>query len=348
MHATPVWPLHLKPALKPLQPTWLVGGPCGDAIGEALDNHTLAEAVILTRNMSNEWNKGVAILKSLEPRFRGNRERVLDIGLAEAIGIQFASAHNMLNFYLMRSRLFDLPPADALGLLAAMEAIVRQEIQNSQRLDVLCAADSRLGFHCEAERHQYFGARLTWRVAVLNDLLATEFVEYRTALQAGKPLSLFAEGRAVYTCGSGWTDCRTYRWQAQFDNDILTLRVEMKAPNRAGSFTAYFCDPFVTSHFWEINFDTSGAVSDSREIGLQAEPYTTPGGVHGVTLRVPSQGLLLLDPSARAYAFNLFNRGLVADNWPSGMDETDLGKYRLALGRFNPRKMGYLRMPAAK
>ena len=34
MHAAPVWPLHLKPALKQLQPTWLVGGPCGDAIGE--------------------------------------------------------------------------------------------------------------------------------------------------------------------------------------------------------------------------------------------------------------------------------------------------------------------------
>ena len=139
MHATPVWPLHLKPALRPLQPTWLVGGPCGDAIGEALDNHTLAEAVILTRSMSEEWNKGVAILKSLEPRFRGNRERMLDIGLAEAIGIQFGSAHNMLNFYLMRSRLFDLPPSDALRQLAAMEDIVRQEIRNSQRLDVaLC------------------------------------------------------------------------------------------------------------------------------------------------------------------------------------------------------------------
>jgi len=45
----------------------------------------------------------------------------------------------MLNFYLMRSRLFDLPPADALRLLAAMETIVRQEIRNSERLAVLCA-----------------------------------------------------------------------------------------------------------------------------------------------------------------------------------------------------------------
>ena len=141
LHATPVWPLHLKPALKPLQPTWLVGGPCGDAIGEALDNHTLAEAVILTRQMSEEWDKGVAILKSLEPTFRKNRQRMLDIGLAEAIGIQFASAHNMLNFYLMRSHLFDLPPTDGLRQLGAMEAIVRDEIRHSRRLDMLCAVD---------------------------------------------------------------------------------------------------------------------------------------------------------------------------------------------------------------
>ena len=122
----------------------------------------------------------------------------------------------------------------------------------------------------------------------------------------------------------------------------------MKAPKAAGSFTAYLCDPFVTSHFWEVRFSTSGIVSDSREIGLRAEPYTTSEGVHGVTLRIPLQGLLLLDPTGRAYAFNLFNSGLGADNWPTGMDEADLGKYRLALGRFNPRKMGYLRLSSAE
>jgi hypothetical protein len=122
----------------------------------------------------------------------------------------------------------------------------------------------------------------------------------------------------------------------------------MKAPRTVGSFTAYLCDPFVTSHFWEIQFSTAGTVSDSREVGLRAEPYTTSGGVHGVTLRIPSQGLLLLDPTGREYAFNLFNSGLGADNWPTGMDESDLGTYRLALGRFNPRTMGYLRLFSAE
>lgn len=342
LHATPVWPLYLKPALEPLQPTWLVGGPCGDAVGEALDNHTLAEAVILTRQMAEEWDKGFALLKALGPTFSGNRARTLDIGLAEAIGIQFASAHDMLRFYLMRSLLFDLPPADALKSLTDMEKIVRDEIRHSERLAVLCAADSRLGFHSEAERHQYFPARLAWRAEVLRDLLATEFPEYRAAFQAGRQVSRFAEGRARYTCGSGWTACNSYRWRADRDGGDAVLKLEMKTPKTEGSFLLYLCDPFAAVHFWEVRVSTSGAVSDSREIGLAAEPYRTPEGARGVALRLPSAALQLFDSSGRACAFNVFSAKTRSDNWPTGMDESDLGTYRLALGLFKPQKMGYL------
>jgi hypothetical protein len=293
--------------------------------------------------MSEEWNKGVALMKTLEPRYRENRERMLDIGLVEAIGLQFASGYNTMRFYLMRRQLFDLSPSDAQKYLTVMETIVREEIKNSQRLQVLCAADSRLGFHSEAERHQYCGTRLQWRVAVLNDLLATEFPEYRAAFQAGRQVSRFAEGRAVYTCGSGWTDCRTYRWQAQRDHGDIVLTVEMKDKNANGSFSMYLCDAFATAHFWEINFLTGGSISDSRGIGPRNKPYTTPEGRNGVTVRVPSEGLLILDPSGRTYAFNIFNSRIMADSWPTGMDESDLKTYRLALGRFKPQKMGYLK-----
>jgi hypothetical protein len=68
MHAGPVWPLYLKPALKPLAPTWKPDfPPSGDAIGECLENHTLEEAMILCRQLSEMWNQGVALLNSLKP-----------------------------------------------------------------------------------------------------------------------------------------------------------------------------------------------------------------------------------------------------------------------------------------
>jgi hypothetical protein len=110
-----------------------------------------------------------------------------------------------------------------------------------------------------------------------------------------------------------------------------------------GSFAMYLCGAIVATHFWEINFSTGGSISDSRGIGQRNKPYTTPEGRNGVTVRIPSEGLLILDPSGGTYAFNIFNSRIMADNWPTGIDESDLKTYRLALGRFKPQKTGYLK-----
>ncbi len=114
----------------------------------------------------------------------------------------------------------------------------------------------------------------------------------------------------------------------------------MKDKNANGSFAMYFCDALVTTHFGEVNFSTGGSISDSRGIGPRSKPYTTPEGRNGVIVRIPSEGSLILDPSGRTYAFNIFNSRLMADNWPTATDESDLKTYRLALGRFKPQKTG--------
>jgi hypothetical protein len=283
-----------------------------------------------------------ALVKGLEAKFSGNRARTLDIGLAEALGIQCASMHNMLRFYLMRARLFDLPPADALTSLADMEALVREEIRHSERLAVLCAATRVSGSTPKPSVTSISKPDSNGAPRCCGTCWRRMFTEYRAAFQAGRQVSRFAEGRARYACGSGWTACKSYRWRADRDGGDVVLKAEMMAPKTDGSFMIYLCDPFAAVHFWEIRASTSGTVSDSREIGLTAEPYCTPDGARGVALRLPCAALHLLDPSERAYAFNLFNAGTRSDNWPTGMDESDLGGYRLALGLFKPQKMGYL------
>ena len=107
MHDGPVWPLFLKPADAPLSPTWQIGSsvtrkpwpPSGDRIGECLgDILTLGETTELARRMSTSWDRGVALLDELEPRYGNDPDRILDIGIAKALGIQFRSGYNISPF----------------------------------------------------------------------------------------------------------------------------------------------------------------------------------------------------------------------------------------------------------
>ncbi|NLF94497.1 MAG: hypothetical protein GX564_11485, partial [Oligosphaeraceae bacterium] len=64
MQFGPIWPLHLKIELLPLGPTWKPDyPPSGDCIGECLENHTLEEALLLSRRISSEWDRGLRILQ---------------------------------------------------------------------------------------------------------------------------------------------------------------------------------------------------------------------------------------------------------------------------------------------
>ena len=52
-HAGAAWPLYADVRLKPLGRTWKpLDAPSGDTIGEALENHTLDEAIILADRMA--------------------------------------------------------------------------------------------------------------------------------------------------------------------------------------------------------------------------------------------------------------------------------------------------------
>ena len=97
--------------------------------GESLDTPvnamenvlTLKETVELCRRMSTTWDKGVAILNKLEPKYINEPERILDIGVAKALGIQFRSGYNILRFYLLREEMLRMEGKERLDILKQLD-----------------------------------------------------------------------------------------------------------------------------------------------------------------------------------------------------------------------------------
>ena len=175
LHNAIAWPLHLFPVDEPISPTWLLKHfpeVSGDRVGECLGyHHTLPEALELSRRMERLWDEGLAELLPLRNSYPNDEERLKDIGLAEAVGLQIRSAVNVLEFYRLREELLYLRKDN----LAAMAELVRKEIANTRRMRELCLADSRLGYHSEAEGYLFFPEKLEARVALLEELLEKDF-----------------------------------------------------------------------------------------------------------------------------------------------------------------------------
>ncbi len=263
MHSGVIWPLFPEIALKPLAPTWKPDfGYSGDVIGECLGNHTLEEAVILTRRMADGWKKGLKLWQSC-----GSHP---DIGVAEALSIQFRSASDILNFYLLREKLIaGIRPA---ATLDAMEEIVRREIGNSERLIPLCKADSRLGFHSEAESHQYDPDRLHWRISQLKNLLLHDF----PAIRRNHCIPRSAE---VPSYRGGWIAVGTMRWCAEWKQDGLHFRLQCRenADCETDKVLIATLNRPATGMPWLIEAFSDGRKTDNRG-GSEVQISRRPGG----------------------------------------------------------------------
>ena len=207
MHDGPAWPLHLVPRRLPLAPTWQIGyPPSGDYIAECVTNgFTLDEILTLCERMATSWNQGVRILKQLRRHFQSNPERLADIRLATVLGLQFRSGYHIIRFYHLREQLADTrKPGKRQALLQEMKRIVRAELKVSAELLPLAEADSRLGFHSEAEGYKYFPALIRWRIEQLQNLLRREFPLVERQARHDEPLFPDYTGEQpadeAYTC----------------------------------------------------------------------------------------------------------------------------------------------------
>jgi hypothetical protein len=276
MHDGPVWPLLLKPLDAPLSPTWQISSsttlkpwpPSGDRIGECLWSApykidesvenllTLKETVELCRRMSTNWDKGVEILNKLESKYKNEPERILDIGVAKALGIQFHSGYNILRFYMLREQMLRMEGMDRLNILNQLSHIINEELDLDKQLLELCEKDSRLGFHSEAEGYKYFPEKIRWRMQQLKNVLANDVPEFKKLIRDGKLLFPEYTGKepaglvayAIPSAGSLWssvgfdtprglqwqscsysTDKSAIRWAATYDADALYIIVSDSA-----------------------------------------------------------------------------------------------------------------------
>ena len=254
MHDGAVWPLHLQLTRRQMPRSWKPDlFPAGDAIGESMFNHTLAETTILTRRMADNWAKGMEIFKEIEPLFADRKERRLDSTLYRAINIHMASGANIMEFYLLRNMLLD-SPADPAPLLDRIDEIINQEIANSTTLAELCEADARLGYHSEAEVYKYFPERLRWRVEMLQNLLKGTFARSREYANAGKPLGeLLGEKGELHSLNTEY-DTGKVTWQATKSGSTIDFKIRCRRTPGAKNerFYMFFVDPKGEVAPWNI------------------------------------------------------------------------------------------------
>jgi hypothetical protein len=367
MHDGPVWPLLLKPRDAPLAPTWLLASnstrqpypPSGDRIGESfMEALTLGETVELARRMSASWDRGLEILRDLEPRFRGERERMLDIGVARALGIQFRSGYNILRFYQLREQMFRAAGKGRLEMLRQLNSIIREELAGDEQLLALCLRDSRLGFHSEAEGYKYFPEKIKWRMGQLRNVLATDFPDLERTIRADKPLfpeytGVQPEGAVMHSVRSGPQVGETpgLRWEAMgpdlqwtATHDAETLYVIVAGRSRSLSSVLVKVEP---RRLWPARQFLFAPGTEPRKAmqeyvsqqSVEGRVVTDPGGWRAV-VRIPLKSIgpeaALLNPLR--VDVQVQRPGVGLSTWCPQHPVAS----RLNLGSDNPADLGWL------
>lgn len=283
VHAGIVWPLHFDIGMRPLNPTWKPdGAPNGETIGEALENHSLEEALELARTVCAEMESAEPemeeIEKSLAPDDAGRR---LDIGLIKALKIQFESARNILEFYLLRREAYfasrETGDRQKAGkLLARMAEIAREEAALSAKMAKLCAGDSRLGFHSEAESHLYSEKRLLWRIESLKAAEA-QIESAREAVLRGEklPESAFEKSAPKVRADGKWVAGKSMRWRLSKSGEGLAFEAELGGDYGYDELSVTFFDAAGTVFPQTIKFSRDGA---SEFCKLARTRVENPGG----------------------------------------------------------------------
>ena len=229
-HAGVAWPLSAEIRMGPLARTWKpLDEPGGDAIGECLENHTLEEAAAIAKTMFEmsavRGDGGGDVLDALSAAFAADRERMRDIGVMRAFRLLVESAADIFGFYLARERAVVASRvrkdfAAALAAVGEMRRLLRREREVSAEMCALAEGDSRLGFHSEAESHQFHPALLRWRCGMLEaEEAKLDAIEAELAAGRPYPFSDHERGAPSFRLGETVHGARGLSFSARFLDD---------------------------------------------------------------------------------------------------------------------------------
>ena len=281
-HAGVAWPLYADVRLLPLGRTWKPeDAPSGDSIGESLENHTLDEAIILADRMAAGSRARTADGKdayaALAAKYAGNRPRQLDAGVMNALALQFESGRDIFRFYRARSAAIDMSRnhgnhAGARACVADMKSLALREKEITKEMLSLAKEDSRLGFHSEAESHQYHPAKLAWRIGELDTTLA-DLDRIDAALARGEayPESEFEKKAPYCKVGGEWVEGNGMRFRVE-ETSSGDLKIIVKTAQK--SVTAYTFDTAGT--LWQRG---ARIASNGEVVSPLAWNVVTPGHV---------------------------------------------------------------------
>ena len=240
-----MWKYHFLPDLAPLAPPWKPNFEFGgDTIGEAMAGFTLEDTAILMKEMSKEWKNGMEKLLPLKEIYKESIEHLRDIGNAELIGILIEGTSYLLDFFLLRKRLYTekLMQNEYISLIEEMKQLLSQHKELCKKCIPILEADSRLGYHGEA-LCRIFDEEKTAKALLTAEESMKEAQMLLDAVKSGMTPLQYAEKTILDVLPQNTEQkAENFKWKWQVEKDKFLLKVYDLPAGKDVSIKAYFTD----------------------------------------------------------------------------------------------------------
>lgn len=158
------YPLVLNFEGIPMGGSWRKHGFC-DRLEDTAITYSIPQIVKLFDRLSNGWSYAVEIYESALNSSRNSERAEKEIGVAKIASASFTSTRNIYKWYMLRKN------NSAKKLTATEMEIVENELSNLKAVLPYVEADSRCGFHEEAQWRMFDPESLNKKIELLSGYL---------------------------------------------------------------------------------------------------------------------------------------------------------------------------------